>query len=72
VIINNGEWRRGWVNRNTYVHPYTIRRAGPPPRIEERHELRERDARERAADRNGNRRRVEDHRGDERREERRH
>lgn len=71
VIINSAEWRRGWGNRGSYVHPYTIRRAGPPPRIEERHELRQRDDRERAAERNGGRRRVEDHRKDERREDRR-
>jgi len=70
VIINNGEWRRGWVNRNTYVHPYTIRRPGPPPpRFEERHEVRERDARERAAEHD--RRRVEDHRREQRKEDRR-
>jgi hypothetical protein len=71
VIINNAEWRRGWVNRNTYAHPYEIRRVGPPPaRFEERHELRERTERERNAERNDHRR-VEDHRNDERREERR-
>jgi hypothetical protein len=71
VIINNAEWRRGWVNRNTYVHPYEIRRVGPPPpRVEERHELRERNPRERAAEQNG-RNRVEDHRNEQRREERR-
>lgn len=70
VFINNAEWRRGWVNRNTYVHPYTIRRVGPAPRVEERHEVRQRDERERAADRNG-RKRVEDHRNEQRKEERR-
>ena len=71
VIINNGEWRRGWGNRNTYVHPYEIRRAGPPPpRVVERHEVRERDAREREAEHG--RKRVEDHRKEERKEERRH
>lgn len=69
VIINNAEWHRGWANRIAYVHPYAIRRAGPPPRIEERHELREWSERERAADRNH--RRVEEHRQEERREGRR-
>jgi hypothetical protein len=69
VFINNAEWHRTWVNRGTYFHPYEIRRAGPPPRIEEHHELRERSERERAADRNH--RRVEDHRDEQRREERR-
>jgi hypothetical protein len=71
VIINNAEWRRSWVNRGAYVHPYEIRRAEPPPRIEERHEVRERTERERAADRNGGRRRVEEHGKEERNEERR-
>lgn len=70
VIINNAEWRRGWGNRGAYAHPYEIRRPGPPPRIEEHHELRERSDRERAAERNGGRR-VEDHRREERNEERR-
>jgi len=70
VIINNAEWRRGLVNRGAYIHPYEIRRAGPPPRVEERHELRERSPRERAAEQNG-RRRVEEHGREERKEERR-
>jgi len=69
VFVNNAEWHRNWVNRNSYFHPYEIRRAGPPPRIEEHHELRERSERERAADREH--RRVEDHRREERKEERR-
>ena len=47
VFVNNAEWRRNWGNRAAYLHPYTIRRAGPPPpRFEERHEVRPRDARE--------------------------
>jgi len=66
VIINNAEWRRGWANRAGYAHPYAIRRPGPPARIEERHELRGRTERERAADRNH--RRVEEHRQEQRRE----
>jgi uncharacterized protein DUF3300 len=69
VIINSAPWGRRWDNRSAYVHPYTIRRAGPPPRVEERHEVRERDARERQAERG--RKRVEDHRQEERKEERR-
>jgi hypothetical protein len=72
VFVNNAEWHRNWVNRSTYVHPYTIRRAGPPPpRVQDRHELRQRDDRERAVDRNGSRKRVEDHRKEERQEEHR-
>lgn len=70
VVVNNAEWHRTWVNRGTYVHPYTIRRAGPPPRIEERHEVRERSPREREAEQHS-RKRVEDHRREERKEERR-
>jgi len=69
VVVNNVEWHRTWINRNTYFHPYEIRRPGPPPRVEERHELRERNDRERAAERDH--RRVEDHRREERNEERR-
>jgi hypothetical protein len=69
VVINNAEWHRTWFNRDAYFHPYEIRRAGPPPRIEEHHELRERSERERAADREH--RRVEDHRREERNEEHR-
>jgi len=72
VFVNNAEWHRNWSNRGSYVHPYTIRRPGPPPpRVQERHEVRERDDRERAADRNGSRKRVEDHRQEQRQEERR-
>jgi hypothetical protein len=71
VFVNNAEWHRNWVNRGTYVHPYTIRRAGPPPaRIQDRHPLEGRSPREKAAEQNG-RRRVEDHRKDERDEEHR-
>jgi len=61
VIINNAPWRRTWVNRQTYVHPYEIRRAGPGPRPAEPHRLEDRSPRERAAPQQGNRR-VEDHR----------
>jgi hypothetical protein len=71
VFVNNAEWHRNWVNRGSYVHPYTIRRAGPAPRVEEHHEVRERSERERAADRNGGRKRVEEHGKEERKEERR-
>jgi hypothetical protein len=71
VFVNNAEWRRGWNNRGTYVHPYTIRRAGPPaPRAVDRHVLERRDDREKVAERNGGRR-VEDHRKDQRKEDRR-
>ncbi|MGH9648581.1 MAG: hypothetical protein ACRD4E_17385 [Bryobacteraceae bacterium] len=69
VIINSAPWGRRWENRNAYVHPYTIRRAGPPARVEEHHEVRERDARERQAEHG--RKRVEDHPKEQRKEEHR-
>jgi len=62
VIINNNVWGRTWVNRGGYVHPYEgLRRPGPGPRVEERHQLQQRDQRERQAPQRGDRR-VEDHR----------
>jgi hypothetical protein len=60
VIINNSPWLRTWSNRQTYVHPYAVRRPDVV-RAPERHELRERDPRERQAPERGDRR-VEDHR----------
>jgi hypothetical protein len=60
VIINNEPWRRTWVNRHTYQHPYTVRRF-EGNRIPERHEMQQRDQRERQAPQRGDRR-VEDHR----------
>jgi len=63
VFINNEPWRRTWVNRGAYVHPYAgVRRFAPAERAPERHELHERSERERAAPREG-RRPVEEHRG---------
>lgn len=60
VFINNAPWRRTWVDRARYVHPYAAQRyAGPRPA--ERHELHERSERERSAAREG-RERVEEHR----------
>ncbi len=64
VIINNSPWRRTWVNRREYVHPYPgVRRFPPGERVPERHELHERSERERAAPREG-RRPEEEHHGD--------
>ena len=60
VFVNNAPWRRTWVNRATYVHPYEVRRY-EGPRAPERHELHERSERERAAPARGERR-VEEHR----------
>jgi len=54
VFINNAPWRRTWVNRATYVHPYPgVRRFAPAERAPEHHELHERSERERGAAREG-------------------
>jgi hypothetical protein len=53
VIINNAPWRRTWANRMTYVHPYTVPRYTARPRVEERHELKERSPKEREDARHG-------------------
>ena len=61
VIINNAPWRRTWVNRATYVHPWSVPRyAGPRP--VEGHRVEERSRSERESARNGNRYREEHHR----------
>ena len=60
VIVNDAPWRRTWVNRPTYVHPYTVPRYQAPQRVEP-HELHERSPREREAERGG-RARQEEHR----------
>jgi len=59
VIINDAPWRRGWVNRGAYVHPYTVPRYEPARRAEG-HELHERSERERESYRGG-RERFEEH-----------
>ena len=70
VFVNNAPWRRTWAVRNTYVHPYEVRRYDAPRPVEH-HELIQRSERERAAAREG-RERVEDHRRDDhRRDDRR-
>jgi hypothetical protein len=44
VIVNNAPWRRTWVNRTVYVHPYTVRRVVVHDRVwNERHEAMERE-----------------------------
>jgi hypothetical protein len=53
VIINNAPWRRTWINRREYVHPYEIRRYSVGERLPEQHALHERTERERAAARDG-------------------
>jgi hypothetical protein len=63
VFINNAPWRRTWVNRGGYVHPYAdVRRYTPSQRIPESHEVHERSEHERSAEREG-RRAPEEHRG---------
>jgi Protein of unknown function (DUF3300) len=63
VIVNNVRWQRTWVNRTTYVHPYTVHRYEPvrPAEWRDHHERFERSERERSAERWGNQR-VEEHR----------
>lgn len=62
IIINNAPWRRTWVERDRYAHPYEgVRRYGSAERVPERHEVHERSPREREAPRRGNRG-VEEHR----------
>jgi len=60
VIINNSPWRRTWVNRREYVHPFPNVRRVPPgvARTPEHHALHERSEHERAAAREG--RKVEE------------
>lgn len=61
VIVNNAPWRRTWVNRTTYVHPFTVRRyEGPRPG--EGHRVEERSRNEREAPRDGRKFREEHHR----------
>ena len=61
IVLNGEPWRRGWVNRRTYVHPYAIQRhTGPRPA--ERHRLIGRSPREREAERSGRPPREEHHR----------
>jgi hypothetical protein len=67
VFINNAPWRRTWINRGAYVHPYAdVRRFAPAQRVPEHHELQGRSANERQAAREG-RRGEEEHHGRDRR-----
>jgi hypothetical protein len=59
VFINNSPWRRGWVDRGAYVHPYEGVRRFDGPRPAESHELHERSEHEREAERRGDRGREE-------------
>src|SRR5689334_7099604 len=51
VVINNAPWRRTWVNRTTYVHPYSV--AHYPAVRAEQHRVIERSEKEREASRSG-------------------
>jgi hypothetical protein len=54
LIVNNVPWGRTWVNRATYVHPYSVRRyPASAPRPPERHDLVKRSPQERAAAKEG-------------------
>jgi hypothetical protein len=59
VIVNNVVWNRTFVNRNAYVHPYSVPRYAPAGRVEG-HPLHEPTPRERDAYRGGHER-VEEH-----------
>jgi hypothetical protein len=48
VIVNNVSWNRTFVNRTTYVHPYTVQRYEAPHRVES-HQLIEHSQAEREA-----------------------
>jgi Protein of unknown function (DUF3300) len=55
VVINRIPWDRTWVNRETYVHPYVVRRyAGPP--LEQHHLIARAEPRESARDARNRRR----------------
>ncbi|HEV3329719.1 MAG TPA: DUF3300 domain-containing protein [Bryobacteraceae bacterium] len=60
VFINNAPWRRTWVNRGAYVHPYAAVPRYAPDRRVEPHQLHERTERERESYRGG-RERYEEH-----------
>jgi hypothetical protein len=54
VFVNNHPWQRTFVNRETYVHPYEVRRYAPTAqRPAEAHQLHERSEHEREAARTG-------------------
>ncbi len=64
IFINNAPWRRTWVNRGTYVHPYAdIHRYTytPGQRAPEHHEMEQRSDRERQAEQQGRRVQEEHH-----------
>jgi hypothetical protein len=64
LIINNSPWRRTWVDRERYVHPYEgLRRpVAGVVRPAEQHRLEQRSVRERQAPLRGERPREEHHR----------
>jgi hypothetical protein len=68
LVVNNAPWRRTWVNRAVYVHPFAAvpRYAVPRGAVAEAHAVHARTEREREAERNG-RRAKEEHRRDDHR-----
>jgi hypothetical protein len=66
LIINGAPWRRTWVNRAVYAHPFVaVPRYRVAVRAPERHAPHERTERERAAEREG-RKHTEEHRAGQR------
>jgi hypothetical protein len=62
LIVNGAPWRRTWVNRAAYVHPFVaVPRYRVPVRAPERHAPHERTERERTEEREG-RKHTEEHR----------
>jgi hypothetical protein len=59
VVVNNAAWNRTYVNRSTYVHPYTVKRYQAPARVEQ-HQLQTRSEGERQYSRTGHAH-VEEH-----------
>jgi hypothetical protein len=54
IVINDAPWRRTWINRTTYVHPYTVPRYAPHAQPHsEQHRLMERSEKERGEARAG-------------------
>jgi hypothetical protein len=62
VIINSAPWGRTWVNRRTYVHPYTVPRYAARPVVPpEQHRLIQRSQVERDKEREGRKAKEEHH-----------
>jgi len=69
VVIDREPWRRTWVNRATYMHPYEYRRPVVVATPGEAHRVIERSEREREAEIKGRERREDHKREDDRKRE---